>query len=208
MFFDALILGAYEKTKPGMGDPYWYEWSVGEQQIIEMLNQDNNIEFFHGADRFGIPCVEDNVIIKFNRRSSEACEREVANYQLAQEHKVEAILLPLTLKTQDKYGNCFFSQPLVKSIVNNCSYQQRKTLRRRLHTLEDNPKVARLNEGLYDFCDDHFWLARALQIYGRDFMQRFQIWTKLCQLNDLHTGNLGYIKKFQPVIFDYASYIY
>ena len=20
-----------EKTKPGMGDPYWYEWSVGQQ---------------------------------------------------------------------------------------------------------------------------------------------------------------------------------
>lgn len=34
-----------EKTKPGMGDPYWYEWSVGEQQIINMLNKDNNIEF-------------------------------------------------------------------------------------------------------------------------------------------------------------------
>lgn len=30
-----------EKTKPGMGDPYWYEWSVGEQQIINMLNEDN-----------------------------------------------------------------------------------------------------------------------------------------------------------------------
>ena len=29
-----------EKTKPGMGDPYWYEWSVGEQQIINMLNED------------------------------------------------------------------------------------------------------------------------------------------------------------------------
>lgn len=34
-----------DKTKPGMGDPYWYEWSVGEQQIINMLNEDNNIEF-------------------------------------------------------------------------------------------------------------------------------------------------------------------
>ena len=28
-----------EKTKPGMGDPYWYEWSVGEQQIINMLDE-------------------------------------------------------------------------------------------------------------------------------------------------------------------------
>ena len=28
-----------EKTKPGMGDPYWYEWSVGEQQIINMIDK-------------------------------------------------------------------------------------------------------------------------------------------------------------------------
>ena len=25
-----------EKTKPGMGDPYWYEWSVGQQYIIDI----------------------------------------------------------------------------------------------------------------------------------------------------------------------------
>ena len=168
--------------------------------------QENNIEFFHGVDRFGIPCIEDNVIIKFNRRHSEACEREVANYQLAQKYKVEAILLPLSLEMQDKYSNCFFSQPLVTSIIDRCSYQQRKTLKKRLHALEDNSKVTKLNKKLYSSCDDHVWLARALQIYGRDFMQRFQTWTQVCQLNDLHTGNLGYIKKFQPVIFDYAGF--
>ncbi len=31
-------------SKPGMGDPYWYEWSVGEQYIIDMLNPDNGIK--------------------------------------------------------------------------------------------------------------------------------------------------------------------
>ncbi len=31
------------KTKSGMGDPYWYEWSVGQQYIIDMFNSDNNI---------------------------------------------------------------------------------------------------------------------------------------------------------------------
>lgn len=30
-------------TKPGMADPYWYEWSVGQQYIIDMLNPDNGI---------------------------------------------------------------------------------------------------------------------------------------------------------------------
>ncbi len=32
-------------TKPGMGDPYWYEWSVGLQYIIDMLNPDNGIKY-------------------------------------------------------------------------------------------------------------------------------------------------------------------
>ena len=25
------------KTKPGMSDPYWYEWSIGEMYLLEML---------------------------------------------------------------------------------------------------------------------------------------------------------------------------
>ena len=32
-----------EKTKPGMGDPYWYEWSVGEQQIINMAKREKEM---------------------------------------------------------------------------------------------------------------------------------------------------------------------
>ena len=32
-------------TKPGMGDPYWYEWSVCLKYVIEMLNPDSGIEY-------------------------------------------------------------------------------------------------------------------------------------------------------------------
>lgn len=34
-----------EKTKPGMGDPYWYESSVGLLYIVKMLNPDNHIKY-------------------------------------------------------------------------------------------------------------------------------------------------------------------
>lgn len=33
-----------EASKPGMGDPYWYEWSVGLRYVIEMLVPDSGIE--------------------------------------------------------------------------------------------------------------------------------------------------------------------
>lgn len=32
-------------STPGIGDPYWYEWYVGLENIIDMLNEDNGIEY-------------------------------------------------------------------------------------------------------------------------------------------------------------------
>lgn len=32
-------------TTPGIGDPYWYEWYVGIEQLIRMLNPDSNIKY-------------------------------------------------------------------------------------------------------------------------------------------------------------------
>ena len=39
------IMGYSAKTKPGMADPYWYEWSVGQKYIVEMLNPDSHIQY-------------------------------------------------------------------------------------------------------------------------------------------------------------------
>ncbi|PAE96374.1 ATP-binding protein [Shouchella clausii] len=32
-------------STPGIGDPYWYEWYVGLERIIEMINSDSNISY-------------------------------------------------------------------------------------------------------------------------------------------------------------------
>lgn len=47
-----------------MGDPYWYEWSVGEQQIINMLNEDNNIEFVELQANVGLGL--DDVVVTYS----------------------------------------------------------------------------------------------------------------------------------------------
>lgn len=39
------IMGYSAKTKLGMADPYWYEWSVGQKYIVEMLNPDSHIQY-------------------------------------------------------------------------------------------------------------------------------------------------------------------
>lgn len=47
-----------------MGDPYWYEWSVGEQQIINMLNEDNNIEYVELQANVGLGL--DDVVVTYS----------------------------------------------------------------------------------------------------------------------------------------------
>ena len=47
-----------------MGDPYWYEWSVGEQQIINMLNEDNNIDFVELQANVGLGL--DDVVVTYS----------------------------------------------------------------------------------------------------------------------------------------------
>ena len=50
-------------TKPGMGDPYWYEWSVGLQYIIDMLNPDSGISYIElQAD---VPFGLDDVVVTY-----------------------------------------------------------------------------------------------------------------------------------------------
>lgn len=52
-----------EKSKPGIGDPYWYEWSVGEQQILNMLNEDNNINYVELQANTGLGL--DDVVVTY-----------------------------------------------------------------------------------------------------------------------------------------------
>ena len=53
-----------EITKPGMGDPYWYEWSVGEQYIIDMLNEDNGISYVELQANVGLGL--DDVVVTYD----------------------------------------------------------------------------------------------------------------------------------------------
>ena len=52
------------KTKPGMGDPYWYEWSIGIQYIIDMLNPDSEINYVElQAD---VPLGLDDIVVTYD----------------------------------------------------------------------------------------------------------------------------------------------
>ena len=57
-------MGYNENTKPGMGDPYWYEWSVGLQYIIKMLNPESEIEYVEL--QANVPLGLDDIVVTYN----------------------------------------------------------------------------------------------------------------------------------------------
>lgn len=49
------------------------------------------------------------------------------------------------------------------------------------------------------------WYARAYQIYGKQFMRKFERFTRQYRIGDLHNSNVGYLGKM-PIILDFAGY--
>ena len=52
-----------EATKPGMGDPYWYEWSIGQKYILDMFNPDNQIKSVSLQENISLGL--DDVVVKY-----------------------------------------------------------------------------------------------------------------------------------------------
>ena len=53
-----------ENTKPGIGDPYWYEWSVGLKYIVKMLNPESEIEYVELQANVSLGL--DDVVVTYN----------------------------------------------------------------------------------------------------------------------------------------------
>ena len=52
---------------------------------------------------------------------------------------------------------------------------------------------------------DDAWLARAYQLYGKQFFRKLEKFLQENHINDLHTHNVGW-KGTQPIILDFAGY--
>ncbi|EJR29741.1 MULTISPECIES: ATP-binding protein [Bacillus cereus group] len=66
-------------STPGIGDPYWYEWYVGLEQIIKMINPDNGISYV--MFQSNVHNTIDDVIVGFENKQ-EVCyqvKHEIGN---------------------------------------------------------------------------------------------------------------------------------
>lgn len=153
-----------------------------------------------------------NFVLKFNLEDNrsenikDCVGRELEIYNKAKEKGLEKILVP----TYPFYTNCngitFIKQQKISCCVDDQSKKKEREYINKCKNVISNEIVHKVKKGFYKrTCSNSQWIARAIQIYGKDFMKEFEKFTHEYKINDLHRGNIGYIGKL-PVILDFSGF--
>ena len=152
-----------------------------------------------------------NFVLKFNladgdsRRINDCVGRELEIYNKAKEKGLEKILVPTYPFYTNCYGITFIKQQKISCSISSQSGKKRKENINKCKNVSIKA-IYKVRRGFYKrTCSNSQWLARAIQIYGKNFMKDFEQFTHEYQINDLHYGNIGYIGKL-PVILDFSGY--
>lgn len=161
----------------------------------------------NGASRWAFVFKARRIVYKFPRWEEvdeDYCATEVKSYELGKQYGIERCLLPITFMGETASGIPLYIQPMYTTSQDALGYEKARYWEGKLHGLHNAPIVRKVQHGCYS-APQKLWLERAIQIYGKAFMRSFQKWSQEGQVNDLHSGNVGYLNK-QPIIIDYAGF--
>lgn len=160
-----------------------------------------------GATRWAFIFEKHQTVVKFpkyDETDEDYCELELKNYNLAKEYRVEKCLLSIEYIGTTASGIPIYIQPMYTTSHGDLSYPLQKKWDMKCEKLRCSPVMRKIKDGCL-YTPPNLWLVRATQIYGKAFMRSFQKWSHECKVNDLHSSNVGYLRK-QPIIIDYAGY--
>ena len=192
--------------------------SILEERSIEIFDDQywlskNKVYSRSGATKRVLVFERLGFVIKCDKRTSATansyCKMEAQNYAKAVKMGIEKILLPTTVFCTAKDGTIFYKQPIYKS---NAEMDIGKVKARAQYTVATDKREYKIDKVVNLFWDscaigrNPEWMARAIQYYGYKFMRKVAEWTYLNDINDLHSGNVGYIGNYRPIILDYSGY--
>lgn len=120
------------------------------------------------------------------------CERETFLYRKAKEYHVEQAFLPI-----EYFGSGWYIQPYA-----NLGFWP--TLRSNGISSRHENKFNSFVSRMHDVDINRVWLLHLYECYGWNFFKSFFHFCKRYRVNDLHSGNVGFINK-KPVVFDYSG---
>ena len=161
----------------------------------------------HGATRYAMVFEKHQMVVKFPRyyeTEEDYCEIEMHNYNRAKEYRVEKCLLPVEYVGTTENDIPIYIQPMYTISLDCLDYRVQHKWQEKAKKLHHSTIVGKVRDGCH-YAPNQLWIERAIQIYGKAFMKSFQRWSHDCRVNDLHSSNVGFLRK-QPIIIDYAGY--
>ena len=180
---------------------------------IEYENLDNIISCNHGVSKLCLVFKKEDFVIKWTHEdpwesSKEEAMKECEIYQKAKEQGLE-MLFPSTKFFGEINDIKFVIQEKIDYSCANCPYDTKLKYRKISKTatkkiIDKMQSGFKINKG-YDRDLDILWTSMVITLYGKRICKKLCAFIKENEINDLHTGNLGY-KNNHPIILDFSGY--
>lgn len=188
------------------------------KELIEIVSQkdsaygishvisEHGCQLGRGATKYCIIIPDNDFVIKFAEypEDRDYAGDELEAYEKAEKFGVQKILPRTWFFCESSNGWKFYAQEKVDSAYDGMSRKQRNKMQKATKTASDKTVMKIRNSCFYGHVEYH-WVAMATSYYGKNFMKSFEQWTHECKVNDLHDGNIGFLRG-KPVILDFSGY--
>ena len=167
------------------------------------------LELSSGETRYCIISKDWDFVLKISRFDNVRDDYnaiEFANYENACKLGIEKIFLKMWKFGTLDCGLDIYAQVRYSFAHSGIDNNKERKMRKQVRKICFCKIFRKSHENAYDGCRiSNEWYARAYQIYGKQFMRKFERFTKQHRIGDLHTSNVGYLGKM-PIILDFAGY--
>ena len=187
---------------------YFTDRQVRYDELWEFCHS-HDLEMFSGETRYCIVGKDWDFVLKiarFDNVRDDYNAIEFANYEKACKLGIEKIFLKVWRFGTLDCGLGIYAQVRYSFAHSDIDRNKNKKLRRQTGKVRSCKVFHKSKEHAYDgYRISNEWYARAYQIYGKQFMRKFERFTRQHCIGDLHNSNVGYLGKM-PIILDFAGY--
>ena len=181
---------------------------IGYDDLWEFCRS-HGLEMFSGETRYCIASKDWDFVLKISRFDNVRDDYnaiEFANYENACKLGIEKIFLKMWKFGTLDCGLDIYAQVRYSFAHSGIDNNKERKMRKQVRKICFCKIYRKSHENVYDgYRISNEWYARAYQIYGKQFMRKFERFTRDKRIGDLHDSNVGYLGKM-PIILDFAGY--
>ena len=181
---------------------------IGYDDLWEFCRS-HGLEMFSGETRYCIASKDWDFVLKISRFDNVRDDYnaiEFANYENSCKLGIEKIFLKMWKFGTLDCGLDIYAQVRYSFAHSGIDNNKERKMRKQTDKIRSCKIYRKSHENAYDgYRISNEWYARAYQIYGKQFMRKFERFTRDKRIGDLHDSNVGYLGKM-PIILDFAGY--